>query len=271
MSKASTWQAGRSRAKFESLQDEDFPDPLAPKGEIAEIPLNDANHRRILKTPKSAISDDGTRRHLEGIFISVSGDQATAVACDGHRLTRGLASVAATGEWRSIIVAKSAIEIMTALGGNRLITDGRIVQMISEETTFASKVIDETYPDWKRVVPQKSQNTVEFNIADLLSALARIKAVAIGDGVDKHRTCGLKWCTGDSLTLLLRDDAAEEIVAALAVGECILAVAIDYLIDALEALDAERAVIDCADCGSQIRITAPGDDGVLGIVMPRRW
>jgi DNA polymerase-3 subunit beta len=273
--KALTLQAGRSRYKLETLPAEDFPLPLAP-GSGAEMVLDDTSRPRILDVPKLAMATEETRYYLCSTALSVVGNEAIAVGTNGHWLARSAATVAVSGDWPSIIIPRPAVTAMAGLAGDRLITDGRIIQMTCPErgVTFASKLIDATYPDWSRVVPSESINSIELSVDELLAGLARLKAVAGSDVGTRQGVCRLEWSAArDAVKLSLsRTDAAEDVVSA-TVGEFDgrFACAIGYLVDALHSLNAERAIIDNADERSPIRITAPGRDDVLAVIMPMRW
>jgi DNA polymerase-3 subunit beta len=222
------------------------------------------------------MSTEETRYYLCGISLSVANGGAIAVATNGHWLVRSAATVAVSGDWPSIIIPKPAVTVMAGLAGDRLIADGRIVQMINSAKgiTFAAKLIDATYPDWSRVVPKESISSVVLSVDELLAGLARLKAVAGRGQSNKQGVCGLEWSAarGSVKLSLPRTDAAEDVVSA-TVGDFDgrFACAIGYLADALHSLNAERAIIDNADERSPIRITAPGRDDVLAVIMPMRW
>jgi DNA polymerase-3 subunit beta len=272
-------QTGRSRFKFDIIDPDDFPpaltfrpaidgaEPVAP----AEMTLDDDIRRRLFEQPEIAISSEETRHYLNGIFICADGDQVTAVATDGHRLIRSVAKAAVTGSWPAIIVRKEAVETMTALKGDSIATDGRIIQMTAERITFASKLVDGTFPDWHRVIPAKSLNTVEFNRAEMLGTLARFKAM-LGDV--KDNCAKVEWTYGgDALQLQLsRSVIAEDAVSATTGSkDGVVSLNSKYFAEVLEALDAERILFDSADPGSPIRISAPDNDDVIAIIMPMRW
>jgi DNA polymerase-3 subunit beta len=232
--------------------------------------LVDDIRRRLFEQPEIAISTEETRYYLNGIFLCAEGDQVTAVATDGTRLIRSVAKTAVTGTWPPLIVRREAVETMTALKGDRVSTDGHIVQMTAEGITFASKVIDGTYPDWHRVVPQKSLNTVEFDRKEMLGTLARFKAML---GEVKDNCAKIEWTRGgDALRLQLsRTQIAEDVVpAAVGAKDGVVGINSKYFAEVLEALGIERVLFDSADPGSPIRISAPDSDDVLAVIMPMR-
>jgi DNA polymerase-3 subunit beta len=80
---------------------------------------------------------------------------------------------------------------------------------------FASKLIDGTFPDYARVIPNVSNNHAELDRISLVAGLERLAAVANGGG-----RAGVIWNGGGNVSLSISEaDAAEdEIEADLASG-----------------------------------------------------
>jgi DNA polymerase III subunit beta len=284
--KQMTLTAGRSRYRFDMLSPADFPPPLMPGQNVeeekepirlAEMMLDDGARHRLFELTQFAISTEETRYYLNGVFLTAADGKALGVATDGHRLACSSAAVSFTQPWPAIIVPRPAVESIIALKAEKLITDGRVLQAFAEDIVFASKTIDGTFPDCSRVVPAASGSNVEFDIDEMLGALSRLRAVANKEDAQKRSgVCGIEWSAGgDTLTLCLpRADTAQDAIAATASDDDRgghFACSINYLADALENLDAERAIIDSADPGSPVRIMAPAKDDVLSVLMPMRW
>jgi DNA polymerase III subunit beta len=163
---------------------------------------------------------------------------------------------------------------LTAIGAERVVTDGRVIQATTKDSVFASKLIDGTFPDWRRVVPEASSNSAEFSVAEMLAALARMQAFANKEDTQKKGgVCKLSWsANSDVLTIRLKADAAEDVVAAAVGGlDGEFACSIRYLTESLKNLNSKRAVLNSESPTSPVRISTPEKDDVLGVVMPMRW
>ena len=137
--------------------------------------------------------------------------------------------------------------------------------------TFISKLIDGTFPDYERVVPQSSDNAVTVDRGTLLDALGRIETVA-----DETRDIivGLLW-TVDApllrLCLTQQPDAADDAVDAEISGAGRIAVNAKLLAGLIGNLDAERVHLDANGAPGPLLITNPEDQNYLALLMPCAW
>jgi DNA polymerase-3 subunit beta len=166
---------------------EDFPAAMEIKPVVSfEMPV--ASLRRLLTLPAQAISTEETRYYLNGLFLHVSADaepQLGAVATDGHRLVLAQEALpAAAAGMPSVIVPRGTVSMVRGLLNQRVtgcirveVSDTR-VRFAGASWTITSKVIDGTFPDWKRVVPRADQAVSRLKVPDPVGFARRLELTA---------------------------------------------------------------------------------------------
>lgn len=280
--------AGRARCDLATLPAEDFPDfpDGTPK---AVFRLDGAALAALLAPVTPAISTEETRYYLNGVYLHVAetpaGAQLAAVATDGHRLARVLAPLPegaaplpsaivprkTVEEWSRIAkAADGAIEI--AAGDTKIALaasiDGVGLRLIS-------KLIDGTFPDYGRVIPNAPPHRAEVPRELLAAIVDRVATVATGKG---SRAVRFDW-SADGLRLSVADadhGTAEETVDLDGWDGDPLSIGFNaaYLTTALAAFATERIAFRLTDPGSPTLIepVAPALDapGQTYVLMPMR-
>ncbi len=182
-----TVEAGRSNFALATLPREDF--PLMASSEYdtnfaAPAPML----RRLFDKSKFAISTEETRYYLNGVYMHVAtGDDGQALRCvatDGHRLARIDADLPIGAETMPgvIVPRKTVGELRKLLDDD----EAEIAVSVSEtkirfatpEITLTSKVIDGTFPDYTRVIPQGNTRKLEVDAAEFAQAVDRVATVS---------------------------------------------------------------------------------------------
>ncbi|MBM3518478.1 MAG: DNA polymerase III subunit beta, partial [Alphaproteobacteria bacterium] len=156
-------RAGRAEFALPCLPREDF--PVMSEGEMpVRFALAAAELRRLIDKTRFAISTEETRYYLNGIHLHATRDGEVvtlrAVATDGHRLARVETPLpeAAAG-MPGIIVPRKAIQEVRKLieRSDRDIAVGvssTRIRLECDGAVLTSKLIDGTFPDYERVIPQ---------------------------------------------------------------------------------------------------------------------
>lgn len=263
--------SGRWRATMQTLPATDFPSMAAGEfshtGEWRELP-------DLLGAVDFAISTEETRYYLNGVFVHVSDDgAAAAVATDGHRLGRILATApeGLSGMPGVIIPRKSVALIQALFSGAEELTfsasDTKIA-ISSDSKRFLSKVIDGTFPDYQRVIPNGNPHCFKFDVDTLRYAADRVVAI----WSERGRAVKFNFQADSILLEAVNPDAGDTHDEAPCDGAD-EAVSIGfngrYWIDAMQALGPGDAEIHLNDAGSPAVLTRPGSDRTL-VLMPMR-
>lgn len=268
-------KAGRSSYQLQVLPAADFPEPLAPQ-DPTTLDLTAKHLLRLFKVPDAAISTEESRFYLCGIFLHVHNKRVAAAATNGHILIHAITDVA-SGPFTGIIVPDKACQEIV-----RLIGDAKQAGIEFSEALLAinvggrryvTKLINGTFPDYQRVIPQATAPIITVTTAEIDAALGRLAAAC---DRDKTPTAKLSWdddveCLRASLRSDVANAGAEEIDCdspGKQAGE--IGAQIDYLRNVIAATGGKQARLYIDDPGSPIRIENPDDPDVVGVVMPCR-
>ena len=131
-----------------------------------------------------------------------------------------------------------------------------------------SKLIDGTFPDYGRVIPQNNDKVLTIKVKDLQQAADRVTTISTerGSAVKMSLSLGRATLSVDSPD---SGSAVEEIDAEFEGDDLTVGFNSRYLHDVLMKLDGEKATINLADPGSPGLFR--GDDlSALYVVMPMR-
>jgi DNA polymerase-3 subunit beta len=227
----------------------------------------------------SRISTDETRYYLGGPYLHVVEGQLLTVTTDGVCLARStLGDVAGFTDRdnngfadRGIIIPGKTVDEIVRLGKVPITLrfDDRIVEIIAGRKIIRNKLIDATFVDYARVIPQASDNFVDLDRLELISALDRLAAVS------NDVRAGLIWDGGDCVRLCVpnQDDVAADEIDATTSGALRVAAAIPRLLKLLSELKSDHVRIDGQSPCTPLRITHNGDGGerFLALLFPMAW
>jgi DNA polymerase-3 subunit beta len=268
----------RSRFKLPTIALEYLPAMLKLAEEIGHVTVACEEAATLLVRPAFAAATEQTRIYLGGVLLHDHEGALTAVATDGHRLVRTrVPGVVGLSSDIKLIIPNAALKIIGKLLGDtnvERVTLRRSKNLLALETAkarFTSKLIDGTFPDYTRVIPKPSGNTVTVDRVEFLRALDRVAAVA--EEQSRYRVVGLMWSEGESeLRLcLVGSDAADDVIAAEVIGSGRVAAQIKLLSEMVDQLDGKTVGIDSGGAAQPILILNPDDVGALGLVLPFAW
>jgi DNA polymerase-3 subunit beta len=273
-----TVTSDRSKFKLSCLPVSDFPElGTGDMSATLQIPAKDL--RDLIDRTRFAVSNDETRYYLNGIYVHAAENNGVqvlrAVATDGHRLAQfemplpdGGADMPSViiprktvGEIRKLI-EEAADTITIQLSDNK-------VRFEFDHITMTSKLIDGTFPDYQKVIPQGNDKIVEVNPKLFTSAIDRVSTIS----TEKTRAVKLA-IDGSTMTLSAQSadsgSATEDIEisndnAALEIG-----FNSKYLLDITAQMGSERCRMTLADAGGPTIIQDTEDGSALYVLMPLR-
>ena len=273
-----TVEAGRSNFSLATLPKEDFP-VMATSEYASNFSANAAVLRRLFDKSKFAISTEETRYYLNGVYMHIAegdgGKKLRCVATDGHRLARIDAEMpAAAADMPGVIVPRKTV------GESRKLLDDddmEIAVSVSETKvrfatpliTLTSKVIDGTFPDYTRVIPQGNTRKLEVDAADFARAVDRVATVSS----ERSRAVKLQL-DEDRLILSVNapDSGAAEEELAVAYSDERLEIGFNakYLLEIASQVDRENAVFMFNSSGDPTLMREGNDTSAVYVVMPMR-
>jgi DNA polymerase-3 subunit beta len=272
-----TLSAGQARFALQTLAAEDFPD-LAVGDMGHEFEIAAADLKRLLDKTRFAISTEETRYYLNGIYLHTAQSKAQtlrAVATDGHRLAQvELPLPEGAAGMPGVIVPRKTVHEL-----HRLIEDGTGVVKVGVSSakvrfeigtvTLTSKLIDGTFPDYGRVIPQANDKEMKVSNAEFMSAVDRVSTIAS----ERGRAVKLNIAP-DKLVLSVNNpeggSATEEIGVDYGAAPLEIGFNARYLLDIAGQLEGGEARFLLADPGSPTMVKDASDDTALYVLMPMR-
>ena len=182
-----TLRADGSRFSLACLPKEDFP-IIDQDNSGVNININSTIILKLIDKTKFAISNEETRYFLNGLYFNITKEQnksiLTLVGTDGHRLAKFSQNIEDDIDQVSgVIIPKKTIYELSKLLAEKdqnvliSISLNKIVFTI-DNIIFISKLIDGSFPDYKRVIPKDNNNILNINRETLLSAVDRVSTIA---------------------------------------------------------------------------------------------
>lgn len=152
---------------------------------LPEIPdessfiISGKTFREIINETQFAVATQESRLVLTGVHFDFGPERIHAVATDSHRLSSRALTLENGPQAKTdlIIPGKSLLELARIIGE----TDPEIKVCPGENQVlfeignilFYSRLLEGSYPDTERLIPSESTTSVEFDLAELSSALDR--------------------------------------------------------------------------------------------------
>ena len=266
-------RSGRSRFTLTTLPAAEFPTVEDIKaGQTITVP-QDVLGRLIEKTHFSMAQQD-VRYYLNGMLLETGGPHLRAVATDGHRLALCQAELdgAKLEEQQVIVPRKGVLELQRLMSGNGdldIELGANHVRIQLDGIRFTSKLIDGRFPEYERVIPQDSSNELKADKEVLRAALQRTAILSN----EKYR--GIRLIIRDSGVVLQahnpeQEEAEEEVEVEYSGEDIEIGFNVNYLLDAIGAVDSEEVTLSVVDSNSSCLVRQPGSDDSKFVVMPMR-
>lgn len=208
------------------------------------------------------------------MLLESAGSRLRAVATDGHRLALCEVDVAQKDlpEQQVIVPRKGALELQRLVGGEgdlEVVFGSNHLRIQLPGIRFTSKLIDGRFPEYERVIPQDTSNELTADRELFRAALARTAILSN----EKYRGIRLIIKPG---SLLLQahnpeqEEAEEELEIAYSGEEIEIGFNVNYLLDALGAIESEEVTLAVVDGNSSCLLREPGNQQTKYVVMPMR-
>jgi DNA polymerase-3 subunit beta len=271
--------SGRMSAELFCLPATDFPS-MAGAEFAHTFSIEDKALVRLLGKSKHAMSTEETRHYLNGVYLheAKGGDgepKLRACATDGHQLARIDAEIpsGAEGIPGVILPTKLVNELIRIIGNGS--GEAIKVEISSAKARFTvgafsitSKLIDGSFPDYARVIPDNKKCKAVISAADLKTS---IEFVSSGKTT---RATGLAFSEEEIRVYRNQSEdagSAQDFVEADYSGSPFEAgFNPRYLLNVIDIIEGEKIVAKLNDGSSPAVFLDEGDDGVLFVVMPMR-
>jgi DNA polymerase III subunit beta len=266
-------KAGRSRFTLATLPAGEFPviDDINSQ-QTVQIPHKDLS--RLLEKTHFSMAQQDVRYYLNGMLLEIDGQLLRAVATDGHRLALSEATLEskAKNSQQVIVPRKGVLElqrVLTPEGTASVAIGTNHVRAQIGDVRFTSKLIDGRFPEYSRVIPSAPAAAIRADRDVLRQALQRTAILSN----EKYRGIRIN-VRKNAMTVQAhnpeQEEAEEEIEVTYEGADLEVGFNVNYLLDALAAIDGQDVELGLTDSNSSCLIRSPGSASSRYVVMPMR-
>lgn len=267
-------KSGRSRFSLLTLPASEFP-IIETKEWERSLRIPQASFKRVLEKTQFCMAQQDVRYYLNGLMLEVEGKQLRGVATDGHRMAISEHTLAESiKEGRQVIVPRKGVHELLRLLDS---TDEELEIKISPNHLRASrtgmllttKLIDGRFPEYRKVIPENQSVKLNLDKDALRETLARAAILSN----EKYRGVRLKI---ENNTMRIsahnpeQEEAQEEIPISYAGPELEIGFNVNYMTDAISAVDGAQVEVGLTDANSSCTIRNPDDGDSQYVIMPMR-
>ena len=268
-----TVQSGRSKFVLSTLPAAEFP-VVENIDADRELTITQSDLRHLLDKTHFSMAQQDVRYYLNGLLLETGNGRLRAVATDGHRLALcDIPLEGADGEGNQVIVPrKGVLELQRLLEGDdevQLAVGSNHIRIEVGNIRFTSKLIDGRFPDYDRVIPSNESHVLTGDREAIRHSLQRAAILSN----EKYRGVRLEFNHGNIRIQANNPDQeeAEDEVEVNYTGDSMeIGFNVNYLLDALAAVENETVEVGLVDPNSSCVVRSPGDASSLYVVMPMR-
>ena len=266
-------KSGRSRFSLMTLPAAEFPTVEDISAEQS-VSVSQVKLMKVLDKTHFSMAQQDVRYYLNGLLLETGARHLRGVATDGHRLA--LCEVELDHkdmtEQQVIVPRKGVLELQRLLGGEgdlEVVLGRNHIRIQLEGIRFTSKLIDGRFPEYERVIPQYTSNQLTSDRESLRGALQRTAILSN----EKFR--GIRLIIKSGALLLQahnpeQEEAEEELEISYDGDDIEIGFNVNYLLDALGAIESEEVALAVVDGNSSCLLREPGNDESKYVVMPMR-
>ena len=266
-------RSGRSKFTLTTLPAAEFP-TVEDIDASQTIDVPQSILVRLLDKTHFSMAQQDVRYYLNGLLLETGGKHLRAVATDGHRLALCQQELEGgdLGEQQVIVPRKGVLELQRLLTGEGAVQvqlGSNHIRIQLDGIRFTSKLIDGRFPEYERVIPQDTSNQMSADRQALRGALQRTAILSN----EKYR--GIRLIIRDSGVTIQahnpeQEEAEEELEVAYSGEDIEIGFNVNYLLDALGAIEADEVSVSVQDSNSSCLLREPDSDDTRFVVMPMR-
>lgn len=269
-----TLRSGRSRYTLSCLKADEYP----AMGQLADgrkLVLKHSDLKKLIERTQFAMAQQDVRYYLNGMLLEINSKRIRTVTTDGHRLAMSeiLLDTGFKEAVQIIIPRKAVLELGRLLEAGEeevtLIVAAGQLQADLDMVRLTTKLIDGRFPDYERVIPESGDKRLQAKCDSVKRALGRAAILSN----EKFRGVRLQLESG-KLVLQTHnpehDEAEDDLEVDYTGAAMEIGFNVNYLLDALSALNSEEFVMELKNSDSSGLVYALDDPSSKYVVMPMR-
>lgn len=229
----------------------------------------------MVKKVSKAVSRDETRAILTGVLVVIDGPSIKMVATDSYRLavTERVLEEAPAEDLEVVVPGRALEEITRITASSEKVTLGMSEnQIVFEfgETTFVTRRIEGSFPNYKQLIPKESETTLTVTTEELQAAVKRVSLLAL------HNTPLRLSVSAEDHTLSLSattqdvGDASEDLMVKVDGNDVEVAFNHAFLADGLASMSTETLDLEVQGPLKPGLMRSHGEEEFLYLLMPVR-
>jgi len=270
-------RSGQSEFNLNGLDPDEYP-RLPQIDEDKILSVSSDLFKSTIRQTSFAVSSQESRPILTGVLWQLEDGELTFVATDSHRLAQRQITVQSNQDlqFKNVVIpGKSLNELNRILDDEDemidiVVTNNQIL-VKANNILFFSRILDGTYPDTSRIIPQQSKTNITLETKQLLQAIERASLLA-KDG--KHV---VSLFTTEKGQIQIYSNSpeigkvSEQVeVKEISGEELKISFNAKFVIDALRAIDSQEINIGFTGAMSPFVIKPTDHDRTLHLILPVR-
>jgi len=259
--------SGESESEFPSVPEVDIKYEVDVESDVLE---------RVIDKTLFAISVDGVKSSIMGVYLQILKNELRAVSTDGHRLVRVISkNVKIKEDIGGYITSPKALSQFLknrSEGGTvRLSISDNYLMLNFNNFIIYSRLIEGMYPDYEKVIPRDNRNRLIVDRNVMVSSVKRISVFA------NKVTQQIKLKLSENFVEISSEDVdygkegKEKITADYSGEEMVIGYNAGYILDILDNTDTEKVIFDFGSSTSA-GLAYPSEqrenEDILMLVMP---
>jgi len=271
-------KSGSSEFRLNGFDAEEFPSlPQIQEEQIFKIQSDLL--KTMIRQTIFAVSTAESRPILTGVLWTLQDQNLKFVSTDSHRLAVREAMVESTENLtfdQIVIPGKSLNELSKIINDDQslidiVVTDNQILFKLGH-LLFLSRILDGTYPDISRIIPDTAKTKMTIQTKELLDAIERASLIS-----KDAKSNVVKLTTMENLQVEISSNTPEigKVTEQLQItgleGDSVkISFNAKYTLDALKAIDSQELVIDFTGALSPFVIKPVDNNKMLYLILPVR-
>ncbi|MCA2016484.1 DNA polymerase III subunit beta [Vibrio tritonius] len=265
--------SGRSRFSLSTLPAADFPNIEDWQSDM-ELTITQGDLRSLIEKTQFSMANQDVRYYLNGMLFEVDGNVLRSVATDGHRMAVSTTQFDANlAQSQLIVPRKGVLELVKLLDVPEQTVTLQIgssnIRAEVNNFIFTSKLVDGRFPDYRRVLPQNTNKTLQASCDELRQAFSRAAILSN----EKFRGVRVNLANNEMRITANNpeQEEAEEMLDVSFSGEPIeIGFNVSYILDVLNTLRCENVRFSMSDANASALVENVEDDSAMYVVMPIR-
>lgn len=266
-------KAGKYSSVINGSGADEFPElPEMDEAKATKFIVGVDEFRNAVNQVMNASSNDLTRPALTGVYFNTSDGKLWVVATDGYRLAEKKMVDKVESEVKAIVPTASLFEVMRSIGENveavEIFFDEVLVKFRLGETEITSKLIDGSFPDYKKLIPTDNEIVMVVDKDELMrvTKLAALFAREVGGSIMLEAS---QEKGGLSVKSVANEYGENDSVVETAVeNEGKVTINSRFLIDALNAIEEKRVELQFSAKLTPVVIKNEKNTEYTHIIMP---